>query len=118
MSVCPTECRIFGDLDDPESEVAKIVQREAFTVRKPEKGTIPKVFYIAAEESAIQPEIATRPFIYKEGQVLLRPLGSPTADPAARATRASTTTCRTSNRGASTWRSTSSRKASARARCS
>src|ERR1019366_6805759 len=56
-------------------------QREAFTVRKPEKGTIPKVFYIAAEESAIQPEIATRPFIYKEGQVLLRPLGSPTADP-------------------------------------
>jgi Fe-S-cluster-containing dehydrogenase component/formate-dependent nitrite reductase membrane component NrfD len=81
VSVCPTECRIFGDLDDPESEVARIVQREAFTVRKPDKGTIPKVFYIAAEESAIQPEIATRPFIYKEGQVLLRPLGSPTADP-------------------------------------
>ena len=82
VSVCPTECRIFGDLDDPESEVAKIVQREAFTVRKPEKGTIPKVFYIAAEESAIQPEIATRPFIYKEGQVLMRPLGSPEPDPA------------------------------------
>jgi formate-dependent nitrite reductase membrane component NrfD len=38
------------------------------------------VFYIAAEESAIQPEIATRPFMYKEGQVLLRPLGSPEAD--------------------------------------
>jgi Fe-S-cluster-containing dehydrogenase component/formate-dependent nitrite reductase membrane component NrfD len=82
VSVCPTECRIFGDLDDPDSEVAKIVQRDAFTVRKPEKGTIPKVFYIAAEESAIQPEIATRPFIYKEGQVLMRPLGSPEPDPA------------------------------------
>jgi formate-dependent nitrite reductase membrane component NrfD len=81
VSVCPTECRIFGDLDDPESEVAKIVQREVFAVRKPEKGTIPKVFYIAAEESVIQPEIATRPFMYKEGQVLLRPLGSPEADP-------------------------------------
>src|SRR5256714_248407 len=81
VSVCPTECRIFGDLDDPESEVAKIVQREAFTVRKPEKGTIPKVFYIAAEESAIHPEIAARPFIYKEGQVLMRPLGSPEPDP-------------------------------------
>src|SRR5206468_235978 len=77
VSVCPTECRIFGDLDDPDSEVAHIVQREAFSVRKPEKGTIPKVFYIAAEESTIQPEVATRPFIYKEGQVLLRPIGSP-----------------------------------------
>jgi Fe-S-cluster-containing dehydrogenase component/formate-dependent nitrite reductase membrane component NrfD len=81
VSVCPTECRIFGDLDDPASEVAQIAQREAVTVRKPEKGTQPRVFYIAAEESAIQPEIATRPFIYKEGQVLLRPLASPVADP-------------------------------------
>src|SRR3954471_11911241 len=81
VSVCPTECRIFGDLDDPASEVAQIAARESTRVRKPEKQTIPKVFYIAAEESAIEPEIATRPFIYKEGQVLLRPLGSPDPDP-------------------------------------
>jgi Fe-S-cluster-containing dehydrogenase component/formate-dependent nitrite reductase membrane component NrfD len=79
--VCPTECRIFGDLDDPSSEVARIVKAEAIALRKPEKGTQPKVFYIGAEESAIQPEIATRPFMYKEGQVLLRPLGSPDPDP-------------------------------------
>jgi Fe-S-cluster-containing dehydrogenase component len=81
VSVCPTECRIFGDLDDPLSEVAQIAAREMTRVRKPEKGTIPKVFYINAEDSVIQPEIATRPFMYKEGQVLLRPLGSPEADP-------------------------------------
>src|SRR5258708_32420107 len=81
VSVCPTECRIFGDLDDPTSEVAQIAAREFASVRKPEKGTIPKVFYIGAHESVLQPEIATRPFIYKEGQVLLRPLASPTADP-------------------------------------
>ncbi len=81
VSVCPTECRIFGDLDDPASEVAQIAHRDAVSVRKPEKGTIPKVFYIGAEESAIQPEIATRPFIYKEGQVSLRPLGSLAPDP-------------------------------------
>jgi Fe-S-cluster-containing dehydrogenase component/formate-dependent nitrite reductase membrane component NrfD len=77
VSVCPTECRIFGDLDDPASEVSRIVQREAFMVRKPEKGTGPKVFYLGAEESAIRPEIATRPLYYKEGQVHLRPLGAP-----------------------------------------
>jgi len=82
VSVCPTECRIFGDLDDPTSEVARIARHEAITVRKPEKGTLPKVIYIAAEESAIQPEIAARPFIYKEGQVRLRPVGSPEPNPA------------------------------------
>ena len=81
VSVCPTECRIFGDLDDPASEVALIAQRESTSVRKPEKHTIPKVFYIGADDSVLQPEIATRPFMYKEGQVLLRPLGSPAPDP-------------------------------------
>jgi Fe-S-cluster-containing dehydrogenase component/formate-dependent nitrite reductase membrane component NrfD len=81
VSVCPTECRIFGDLDDPASEVARISRHEAITVRKPEKGTLPKVIYIAAEESAIQPEAAARPFVYKEGQVVMRPLGAPEPDP-------------------------------------
>jgi len=79
--VCPTECRIFGDLDDPQSQVARIAQHEAFTVRKPEKGTGPKIFYLGAEESAIRPEIAARPLYYKEGQVHLRPVGSPDEDP-------------------------------------
>ena len=82
VSVCPTECRIFGDLDDPRSEVAQIVQREAFMLRKPEKGTGPKVFYLGAEESVIRPEASVRPLYYKEGQVHLRPLGAPMEDPA------------------------------------
>ncbi len=81
VSVCPTECRIFGDLDDLNSKVARIVQRESFTVRKPEKGTGPKVFYLGADAATMQPEIAARPFMFKEGQVHLRPLGSPEPDP-------------------------------------
>jgi Fe-S-cluster-containing dehydrogenase component/formate-dependent nitrite reductase membrane component NrfD len=83
VSVCPTECRIFGDLDDPASEVSRIVQHEAFMLRKPEKGTGPKIFYLGAEESTIRPEAATRPLYYREGQVHLRPIGSPSEDPAA-----------------------------------
>jgi len=79
--VCPTECRIFGDLDDPTSAVSRIVQHEAFTLRKPEKGTGPRIFYLGAEESAIRPEAAARPLYYKEGQVHLRPLGAPMEDP-------------------------------------
>lgn len=78
--VCPTQCRVFGDLDDPGSEIARIAQREAVTVRKPEKGTGPRVFYLGAEESAIRPETAARPFYYKEGQVHLRPVGAPMVD--------------------------------------
>jgi Fe-S-cluster-containing dehydrogenase component/formate-dependent nitrite reductase membrane component NrfD len=80
--VCPTQCRIFGDLDDPASEVSRIVQHEAFMVRKPEKATGPNVFYLGAEESAIRPEAAARPLYYKEGQVHLRPVGAPAEDPA------------------------------------
>jgi len=81
VSVCPTQCRIFGDLDDPTSEVARIAQAQDVAVRKPEKGTIPKVFYIGAEESVLRPEAATRPFLFKEGQVRLRPPAAPAPDP-------------------------------------
>lgn len=81
VSVCPTDCRIFGDLDDMNSRVSQIVQRDKFTVRKPEKGTGPKVFYLGADDTAMQPEIAARPFMFREGQVHLRPLGAPEPDP-------------------------------------
>jgi Fe-S-cluster-containing dehydrogenase component/formate-dependent nitrite reductase membrane component NrfD len=81
VSVCPTECRIFGDLDDPTSEVSRIVQHEAFMVRKPEKGTQPKIFYLGAEDSVIRPEATVRPLMYKEGKVHLRPVGTPQEDP-------------------------------------
>lgn len=74
--VCPTGCRIFGDLDDPDNSVSQFARSLPLTVRKPEKGTAPKVFYMAAEETVIRPEIAARPFIFKEGQVHLRPLGA------------------------------------------
>ncbi len=83
VSVCPTECRIFGDLDDPdEPSVAQIVQHEAFMVRKPEKGTGPKVFYLGADDSDDPAgRSRSRPFMFKEGQVHLRPLGAPEPDP-------------------------------------
>jgi Fe-S-cluster-containing dehydrogenase component/formate-dependent nitrite reductase membrane component NrfD len=80
VSVCPTECRIFGDLDDPASELARIVQQNAYSVRKPEKGTGPRVFYLGADESVIRPEASLRPLLYKEGQVHLRPIGAPGED--------------------------------------
>ena len=81
VSVCPTECRVFGDLDDPGDPINALLQQVPISVRKPEKGTQPKVFYIAADESVLQPEAATHPLTFKEGQVTRRPLGAPPEDP-------------------------------------
>ena len=59
--VCPTEALLVGDLNDPSSEVAKIVHREPTTVRRPEKRTKPKLFYKAADHAALDPLGAQRP---------------------------------------------------------
>jgi Fe-S-cluster-containing dehydrogenase component/formate-dependent nitrite reductase membrane component NrfD len=56
--VCPERAIIAGDLQNPGSEIARIVAREPVRTRKPEQGTGPNVYYLGAEEAAIDPEIA------------------------------------------------------------
>jgi len=45
VQVCPTGARVFGDLRDPESPVAKLLGEQSVQVLKPEQGTKPKVYY-------------------------------------------------------------------------
>ena len=53
--VCPTQAILAGDLDEPSSNVSRAVATQKVAVRKPEKGTDPKLFYIGMEGDILQP---------------------------------------------------------------
>lgn len=46
VSVCPTHCMTFGDLDDPKSAVSQLLASRKHHVLLPEAGTGPRVFYL------------------------------------------------------------------------
>lgn len=59
--VCPTQAIMVGDINDPSSRVARLVNRQPVQVRRPEKGTRPKVFYRGAHQATLDPLAARRP---------------------------------------------------------
>ncbi len=46
VSVCPTNCMYFGDLDDSESQVSQLLKNRNWKVLAPEVGTKPQVYYL------------------------------------------------------------------------
>lgn len=46
VEVCPAQCRVFGDLEDPTSEASVLLAENESTVLQPEAGTDPAVHYI------------------------------------------------------------------------
>lgn len=46
VSVCPTKCLYFGDLDDSNSPVSKILRDRKWKVNAPEAGTKPQVYFL------------------------------------------------------------------------
>jgi len=59
VNVCPVEAIITGDLDDSTSRISQLLSLEPAVVRRPEKGTQPKVFYLGADASAVNPEVTS-----------------------------------------------------------
>jgi Fe-S-cluster-containing dehydrogenase component len=58
VTVCPTQAIVAGDLENPASRISGLVGRMPIQVRKPEKGTRPKVFYIEGEAGSLVPSAA------------------------------------------------------------
>src|SRR5262249_27489395 len=62
--VCPEHAIIGGDLDDPDGELSRLLATEMSVVRKPEKGTRPKVFYVGTTSEQLDPVAAREPSAY------------------------------------------------------
>jgi len=60
VNVCPEHAIISGDMENPETEIAQLLAREQVTVRKPEKGTVPNVFYINGDHASQNPSESER----------------------------------------------------------
>ena len=65
-----TQAILVGDMYDPCSAVSQIIHRDAVTVRRPEKGTRPKLYHVGADQVALDPLAARRP---DGGPCLTRP---------------------------------------------
>jgi len=69
---CPTEANIFGDLDEPNSLISRyIANHRDVRVRKPEKGTVPKHFYVGGGQVHLEPLASKR----EDGPTLFGTLG-------------------------------------------
>ncbi len=72
--VCPTEAIKIGDLDDPTSEISRIIARDDVAVRAPEQNTKPKVYYRGADQASLDP---TRTAIANDGMIWADTLRDP-----------------------------------------
>jgi tetrathionate reductase subunit B len=49
VQVCPVGARTFGDLNDPSSPVASLLEDPRIRILRPEQGTEPRVYYLGLE---------------------------------------------------------------------
>lgn len=54
VETCVGGARIFGDMNDPESQVRKVIDREPVQVLKRELGTKPQVFFVGLDSTIVR----------------------------------------------------------------
>ncbi len=50
QATCPTKVRLFGDLDDEDSDIVQLLKTKKFFFQKEDAGTLPKLFYIVPDD--------------------------------------------------------------------
>ena len=77
VETCVGGARIFGDLNDPESTVSRLLKEHEVSVLRPEMHTAPNVYYIGldealdgrvAGEAAYRPPLTTNLDHHEEGR--------------------------------------------------
>jgi tetrathionate reductase subunit B len=54
VEACPTNARYIGNVRDPQSEIYRLIQSNPVMVMKPEMNTSPMVYYINADQLAME----------------------------------------------------------------
>lgn len=59
VSTCVSHARYFGDLNDPDSEVSRLIRENGAQTLQPEQNTKPSVYYIGLEEALANINLAS-----------------------------------------------------------
>lgn len=54
VSTCPSGALVFGNMKDPSSKIAQMISKFPLQVLKPDRSTIPQVFYVGADLDAVE----------------------------------------------------------------
>lgn len=57
VTTCIANARIFGDVNDPDSEISRLIAKYPVQVLKPEKNTSPKTYYIMPDQQLLKPDL-------------------------------------------------------------
>jgi Fe-S-cluster-containing dehydrogenase component/formate-dependent nitrite reductase membrane component NrfD len=77
--VCPTQAIVAGDLDNPASKASHMVATQKVSVRKPHKGTDPKLYYVGIDGDLLEPTRLSR----RQGYAFAERHDQPTSPPPA-----------------------------------